>query len=243
MRVESNNSYATMSQGYSASKRAAALHPQDNVFQDSMVDESMRLKDVVYHDFSEFNPMNFLGTAYIRSKVMGSSYGQENSINLTPGERISLGKYSGENLYLEVRDSSCNIAWGSTPVGDDYNRRITDVINKMIGGAVDENGFPDMTKLTKEQNEIIHRMEMTHQWAVTQLGGPAEYDHLCRISDAIDQLIRIANGQMPKAALDPILHENIKDGLDRMGVDTSKPFYVNGRKFYFTEGGALRFFE
>jgi len=48
---------------------------------------------------------------------------------------------------------------------------------------------------------------------------------------------------MPKAALDPILHENIKDGLDRMGVDTSKPFYVNGRKFYFTEGGALRFFE
>lgn len=40
-------------------------------------DESMRLKDVVYHDFSEFNPMNFLGTAYIRSKVMESSYGKE----------------------------------------------------------------------------------------------------------------------------------------------------------------------
>jgi hypothetical protein len=77
MRVESNNSYATMYQGYSASKRAGALHPQDNVFQDSMVDESMCLKDVVYHDFSEFNPMNFLGTAYIRSKVMESSYGKE----------------------------------------------------------------------------------------------------------------------------------------------------------------------
>ena len=243
LRVEANNAYASvMYQGYAANKRVPNFAPQDSLYQESLKDESKQLKNV-YHDFSQFNPMNFLGTAYIRSKIMESSQSQENSINLTPGTTLSLGEYSGQDVILSIGDSSVSMSWGSNPIGSAYVKKFNETINRMLNGQRDENGIPDLSKLTREQVAELRKIARDHEWTIMQMGGVEQYESIWRIGESFDYLIRIANGQMPMASLSPDMYEKIKAGLDKMGIDTSKPFYVNGQKFTFTEGGALRYSE
>lgn len=241
LRVEAYNTYASIIyQGNKVNKRMPNFAPQDSLYAESLNDESKQLKNV-YYDVSEFNPLNFLCTAYISSKAIESAQVQENSINLTPGTTVSLGEYSGQDVVLHVGDSSISMFWGSNPIGSDYSKRITDYINQMINYAVDKYGFPDMSKLTKEQVAQIWKIEKNQQNVIYKLGGPEEYDYLTKIGGAVDCLIRVANGQMPMASLSHDVYEKIKTGLDKMGIDTSRPFYVNGQKFVFSEDGVLRY--
>jgi len=100
--------------------------------------------------------------------------------------------------------------------------------------------IPDLSKLTREQVAELREIERGHEWTIMQMGGVEQYESIRRIGESFDHLIRIANGQMPMASLSPDMYEKIKAGLEMVGIDTSKPFYVNGQKFIFTEGGALR---
>lgn len=230
-----------MYQGYAANKRVPNFSPQDSLYQESLKDESKKLKNV-YRDFSEFNPMNFRG-AYIRSKIQAASQSQDNSINLTPGTALSLGEYSGKDVMLRIGDSSVSMSWGSDPMGSEYVKKFNDTLRSLLNGAVDENGIPDMSKLTREQLAVLKKIQKNHQSMISDLGGVEQYESIRRIGESFDALIRIANGQMPRAALSHDDHVNIKAGLEKAGIDTSSPFTVNGQKFYFTEGGTLRFSE
>ncbi len=232
-----------MYQGNTVKKRVPDFKPQDSMYEESLKDESKQLKNV-YYDFSEFNPLNFKG-AYMRSKIEGSSenQNQENSINLTNGTTVNFGEYSGRDVTLCIGESSVSMSWGSSPIGSAYIKKINDTIKGMLNGERDENGIPDLSKLTREQVAIIFNMEKVHTKNVMKLGGVKQYETICKMGESFDALIRVANGQMPKAAISPDMHENIKAGLEKVGIDTTKPFTVNGQKFYFSEGGVLKFFE
>ncbi len=232
-----------MYQGNTANKRVPNFKPQDSMYEESLKDESKHLKNV-YYDFSEFNPLNFKGT-YMRSKIEGFSenQNQENSINLTPGTKVSLGEHAGKDVALCIGESSVSMSWGSEPMGSAYVKKFNDTLRSLLNGVVDENGVPDMSKLTKEQQSVLDNIQTNHQSMIMKLGGVEQYETICKMGESFDALIRVANGQMPKAAISPDMHENIKAGLEKVGIDTTKPFTVNGQKFYFSEGGVLKFFE
>jgi len=224
-----------------ADKGVPNFSPQDSLLQESLTDEPRKLKNV-YYDPRELNPLNFRG-AYVRSKIQSVSQSQDNSINLTPGTVLSLGKYSGKDVTLHIEDSSVSMSWGSDPMGSEYVNKFNDTLRRLLNGAVDENGIPDMSKLSKEQLAVLEKIQKNHQSMIVSLGGVEQYEYIRRIGESFDALIRVANGQMPRAALSHEDHLNIKAGLEMVGIDTSRPFYINGQKFYFSEGGSLRYSE
>lgn len=243
MRITDNNSY--MSVAYERklnNKKTPNIKVKDTMFQDIANDETKKIKDV-YYDYSEIDPRTYLGKAYLGLKAQSSAPDKENSITLTPGTTVSLGKYSGHSVIMHITDNSTSLSYGSNPIGSDYVALFNTTIRRMLNGTVDQNGIPDMSKLTREQNIELLNLEKNHEKTISELGGPEEYDSFNKVASAIDCLIRVANGQMPGAAISPDVHQDIKIGLEEMGIDTSKSFYVNGQKFIFSTGNVLNFAE
>jgi len=242
MRIEAGNAQAAATyKRHAVSKKLSEFFQQDSFFREILNDESKRLKDVFYSP-SEFNPINFKGP-YITPEIPPTAQTGENSIILTPGTVIRMGTYSGKELALHVGDSSVGMYWGSEPIGFEHVIMVNNLIRRFLNGAVDENGIPDISMLTRAQVEVLNRTAMQHDSVVMKLGGLTQYEYIRKAGEAFDALIRVANGQMPRAALSPDTHRQIKAGLEMAGIDTSRPFYVNGRKFYFTAAGGLRFAE
>ncbi|HOQ07387.1 MAG TPA: hypothetical protein PK127_01170 [Clostridiales bacterium] len=242
MRIEAGNAHATAAyQIHPVGKRLPDCFQKDAFFREILNDESKKLKGVFY-SADEFNPVNFKGP-YITPEIPPEALNAENSIILVPGTVISMGVYSGKELTLRVGGSYVGMHWDSEPIGSEHVKKVNDMIRRFLNGVVDENGIPDISKLTRSQVAALNRIEREHHSVVMKLGGPKQYEHIRRAGEALDALIRVANGQMPGAALSPDTHLQIRAALEMAGIDTSKPFYVNGRKFYFTAGGGLRFAE
>lgn len=235
MRIPASNAN-TSTHGLLATKKSPRFSEQNSVYENNLKDDTKQLKKV-YHDFREFNPVNFVRTAYQFPKNLSSTSSiEDNSINLTPGTTLNLGNYSGQDVVLRIGNDSVGMSWGSSPIGNDDVKQFNDTLHRMLNGAVTETGAPDVSKLTKEQCAILSKMGHDSSKIVEQMGGIRQYEAIRHIGESFDLLIRVANGQMPMASLSPDNHVNIKAGLEKVGIDTSRPFYVNGQKFTLENG-------
>lgn len=228
--IDNNTNSPVVYKGYTPlTKKMPVFAPEDSKFQEALKDASKQLMNV-YRDPEELMPGNYSATPYTYLKT-DPSQNQENSINLTPGSTISFGQYLGKDLTLRIGNSSVSMYWGSDPIGAAANERLNDTIRTMLKGAVNEGGAPDMTKLTKEQNAILDKISYANDAIITQMGGIEQYESIRKMGESFDLLIRVANGQMPPIAA-PV-DDEIKAGLAKLGIDTSKPVYVNGQKILF----------
>jgi hypothetical protein len=238
MRVENNNSYAAVNyQDYADIKRVASFSKQDGPNKESLDDESRQIKNV-YHDFKKFIPLNFRG-AYIQSQIQAASLNQKNSINLSSGTTFSLGEYSGQDVMISIGDSSVNMSWGTEPIGSSYVKKFNDTIRSLLKGNVDENGVPDLSKLTRQQISVLDKVTKKHETVIMKMGGVDQYESIRKIGESFDYLIRVSNSQMPEASLSLEDQINTLAGLEKIGIDTSNPFYINDQKLYFSKGGVL----
>lgn len=238
MKVENNNSYGTVNyESYTAIKRVPGFSEQDGKIRENLNDETKLIKNL-YHDFSEFNPLNFRG-AYIQSKIQAVSQEQGNSVNFTSGTAFSLGEYSGQDVMVRIGDGSVNMSWGTELIGSSYVKKFNDTVRSLLNGNVDENGIPDLSKLTREQISILDKVRKQHETVIMKMGGVDQYESIRKIGESFDYLIRVSNGQMPDTSLSPEDQINIKAGLEKIGIDTSRPFYISGQKLHFSGEGAL----
>lgn len=163
-------------------------------------------------------------------EIVKSSNALENSLTLVPGNSIHLTSATNEKIVLSVGTRSCTISYGTTSLGAAYVQKINDLIRKMLP-QTDPNKPPDLSLLTKEQLAILKRMENEQYLAATKIGGVHEYEVFHKIAESFGSLIRFANEQISSIPQDSIQY--IKLGLEKAGIDTTKPFYINGQKLQF----------
>ncbi|MFB4165797.1 hypothetical protein ACE1TI_18860 [Alteribacillus sp. JSM 102045] len=162
---------------------------------------------------------------------------QENSLTLAPGTKIKLSPYTSPEVYVTVERDSVTISTDKTPLGSAYVDTFNKTVRKMLNVS-DSNEIPDLSKLSKEDLAIVKQMQKHHTDAVKGIGGDDEYHLLHTIAESLDNFIRFANEQSPWVAIEN--HEEVKLGLEMMGIDTNQPFYVNGSKLKFDEDGLVR---
>ncbi|QDP39462.1 hypothetical protein [Radiobacillus deserti] len=162
---------------------------------------------------------------------------EKNALTLTPGTKIKLAAYRNPEVYVTVKEDSVHISTDKTALGSAYVDAFNSTVRKMLY-VTDSNEIPDLSKLSKEDLAIVKQMQNEHTDAVKGIGGDEEYQFLHTIAESLGNFIRFANGQSPWVAVQN--HEEIKKGLEMMGIDTSQAFYVNGSSLYVGEDGLVR---
>jgi len=245
LRIDGSPNFSIMYQKNSENKKIATLVPKNEAFHDyldvnHLQDESKRL-NYAYTSAREYlDAMAELhSTPFLKKEdILESSAHVENSLILVPGSSISLGTYYGEDVILTIGTSSCSLSWGNVPLGTAYVQKVNELIRKMIPDT-DANGVPDLSKLTKEQVAILKRMESEQNDVIIRLGGVNEYEILHKIAEHFGSLIRFANGQIPNLSKES--SQIFKLGLEKAGIDTTKPFYINGQKLEFSNEGVITY--
>ncbi|WP_047980189.1 hypothetical protein [Ornithinibacillus contaminans] len=162
---------------------------------------------------------------------------QESALALTPGTKIKLSSYTNPAVYVTVEKESVSISTDTTPLGRAYVNEFNTTVREMLN-VTNSNEIPDLSKLSKEDLAIVKQMQQEHADAVKGIGGEKQYQSLHAIAESLDDFIRFANGQSHSVSVED--HENIKSGLEMMGIDTSQPFYINGNKIEYGENGFVR---
>lgn len=243
MEINSTPNFTIQYAASSNTKKTAMLVPKNDAFSDQLeithLQNEANQLSFAYTDGKEFiremeqlNAIPFLTEEALANKLLE----QENALTLTPGTRLYLGADSGQDIFLTVGSNGISLSTGRTALGSAYVEEKNKLIREMLN-VTDPNEVPDLSKLTKEDLETLKNMEEAFQQAVSQLGGSQQYEALNKIAESFGSLIRYANGQ---ASFIPVEYNGaIKDGLEKAGIDTTQPFYVNGQKLMFNEYGIL----
>lgn len=226
-------------------KKVAVLEPKNEEFYkylsvNHLQDESKKIKFAYTsaQDFLEAMEQLHNTPFLTEDEIFRSRSNFKNSLTLVPGKSITLTTATNEKIQLSVGTHSCTISYGTTPMGTAYVQKINELIRKMLP-QTDPNQPPDLSLLTREQLAILKRMENEQYLAATKLGGVHEYEVLHKIAESFGSLIRFANGQIPGIPQDS--RKYIKLGLEKAGIDTTKPFYINGQKLQFDYDGQIVF--
>lgn len=245
MRIDGSPNFSIMYQKNSENKKIATLVPKNEAFHDyldvnHLQDESKRIK-YAYTSAGEYlDAIDVMHSVPFLKKedIVGSSEYVENSLTLVPGSSFSLGTYSGDDVVLTIGASSCSLSWGNVPLGTAYVQKVNELIRQMLP-ETDANGVPDLSKLTKEQVAILKRMESEQNDVTIRLGGVNESEILHKIAEHFGSLIRFANRQGPYLSSES--SQMVKLGLEKAGIDTTKPFYINGQKLEFSNEGVITY--
>lgn len=162
----------------------------------------------VYYSTDIFIHSEFIDASKI-SKGLNSSkkvsnIEASNQIDFRSGKPIKLGEYNGETI--EIRDYSA------------------------FGGIIDSSlAIPDLlvSKPGQQQNSIEKRAsELASKLTSSQIA------EISSISWAFNTFAKVAEGKMAIQSVPENMHKAVKLGLEKMGVDLSKPFAINGEEFY-----------
>lgn len=161
---------------------------------------------------------------------------QENSLTLTPGTKIKLSTHTNPEVYITVEKDSVSFSTDKTLLGSAYVDLFNQTVRELLN-VTDPNEIPDLSKLSREDLVTVKQMQKYRNDAIKGIGDE-QYELLHTIAESLDNFIRFANGQSPWVAVDN--HQEIRSGLEMMGIDTSQPFYINGNKLKFDEEGLVR---
>lgn len=198
----------------------------------NLVDRS-RLLDFVT-DLNAYTSM--VATSKIRFDNPGpcSNTDCDNSITFEEGKAYNFGEYNGFMITFGFNEdyyfSNVN-----------YTDKINKLIREMLGTVPGE--LPDVSKLTREQNKELSNLEKEWQDIIIKIGGPNKSEEIHRILDSLQRMLKIITNNYSLVGLGGETGQNAKEGLEMLGIDTSKPFIINGYKMGYNEGGFYRIEE
>lgn len=163
-----------------------------------------------------------------------SSMDSDNSITFREGQVYNFGEFNGFMVTFGFNEDYyfSNI---------NYTDKLNELTRRMLGTVPGE--MQDLSKLTPEQLEEFKELEKEWMDIVLKIGGPEKSEEIHRILDSLQWMLKIITNNYSLVGLGGETGQNAREGLEMLGIDTSKPFVINGYKMGYNEHGFYRIEE